>query len=97
MPADKETTKIESAREKGRALTGDDFKSSASKAALKGLVKKDNSRNSGTWGTAIGEQNRRPGYKRGGMVKKTGTAMLHKGEKVMTKAQTKKMQGKKCM
>jgi hypothetical protein len=33
-------------------------------------------------------------YKCGGKVKKTGMAMVHKGEKVMTKAQQKK--GKCC-
>lgn len=31
-----------------------------------------------------------PSYKKGGMVKKTGLAKLHKGEKVMTKDQVKK-------
>lgn len=31
-----------------------------------------------------------PEYKKGGMVKKTGPAKLHKGERVLTKSQTKK-------
>lgn len=32
-----------------------------------------------------------PEYKKGGMVKKTGPAKLHKGEKVLTKRQVKRM------
>jgi hypothetical protein len=32
-----------------------------------------------------------PEYKKGGMVKKTGPAKLHKGERVLTKSQTKQM------
>lgn len=32
-----------------------------------------------------------PEYKRGGMVKKTGLAKVHKGERVLTKAQAKRM------
>ena len=35
-----------------------------------------------------------PGYKRGGSVRKTGPALLHKGERVLTKAQTKRYRGK---
>lgn len=34
-------------------------------------------------------QGRMPSYKKGGMVKKTGLAKLHKGEYVMTKAKVK--------
>lgn len=33
-------------------------------------------------------------YAKGGMVKKTGMAKVHKGERVMTKSQTKKMHKK---
>lgn len=36
------------------------------------------------------EDNTLQGYKKGGVVKKTGPAMLHKGERVLTKAQAKK-------
>lgn len=32
-----------------------------------------------------------PSYKKGGMVKKTGLAKVHKGEKVLTKKQQKRM------
>ena len=35
-----------------------------------------------------------PGYKKGGMVKKTGLALVHKGEKVLTKVQ-QRTQGKR--
>src|SRR5262245_14839000 len=36
-------------------------------------------------------------YAKGGMVKRTGMAKVHKGEKVMTKSQVKKMKnGKSC-
>jgi hypothetical protein len=37
------------------------------------------------------------GFKRGGKVKKTGTAKLHKGERVLTKAQAKKPAVKKAV
>ena len=33
-------------------------------------------------------------YKKGGMVKKTGQALVHKGERVLTKPQTKKLDSK---
>lgn len=32
-----------------------------------------------------------PAYKKGGMVKKTGPALVHKGERVLTSSQAKKM------
>lgn len=35
------------------------------------------------------------GYKKGGVVKKTGPAKVHKGERVLTKAQAKKYSRKK--
>ncbi len=35
-----------------------------------------------------------PGYKRGGKVKKTGLAKVHKGERVLTKKQAKKFKFK---
>jgi hypothetical protein len=36
-----------------------------------------------------------PSYKKGGKVRKTGLALLHKGERVLTKAQNRKrMKGK---
>jgi len=35
-----------------------------------------------------------PSYKRGGKVKKTGPAKLHKGERVLTKRQAKKGRAK---
>lgn len=34
-------------------------------------------------------------YKKGGKVKKTGMAKVHKGERVLTKAQTKKLEKSK--
>lgn len=36
-----------------------------------------------------------PGYKRGGTVKKTGRALVHKGERVLTKKQAKKYSARK--
>lgn len=36
-----------------------------------------------------------PRFKKGGMVKKTGPAIVHKGEKVLTKAQQNKMKKNK--
>jgi hypothetical protein len=35
-------------------------------------------------------------FKRGGLVKKTGKAKVHKGERVLTKAQNKKYQKSKA-
>lgn len=35
------------------------------------------------------------GYKKGGMVKKTGKALVHKGERVLTKKQAKKYNARK--
>jgi hypothetical protein len=34
-----------------------------------------------------------PSYKKGGTVKKTGPALVHKGEKVIPKEKAKKMEG----
>ena len=34
-----------------------------------------------------------PSYKKGGKVKKTGMALVHKGERVMTRKQQRKMNG----
>jgi hypothetical protein len=89
---DKETTKIENAREAGVAMTGKDFKSSASKQALKGLLKSDRSKNTSAMGLAEEEEKRRKmvGYKHGGMVKATGPAKVHKGERVLTRGQAKR-------
>lgn len=39
--------------------------------------------------SAIPSFNGIPRFKRGGTVKKTGLAVVHKGEKVLTKAQAK--------
>lgn len=36
-----------------------------------------------------------PSYKRGGRVKKGGTAKVHRGEKVLTKRQAKRFRGKR--
>ena len=36
-----------------------------------------------------------PSYKKGGMVRKTGLAKLHKGEKVLNRKQARKSQGGK--
>jgi hypothetical protein len=36
-----------------------------------------------------------PGYKKGGTVKKTGLAKVHKGERVLTKKQAKKYSARK--
>lgn len=35
-----------------------------------------------------------PSFKRGGVVKKTGLAKVHKGERVLTKAQQKRLKKK---
>lgn len=37
----------------------------------------------------------RKSYKRGGKVKKTGKALVHKGERVLTKKQAQKFKSKK--
>lgn len=90
MP-DKDYTKIESARKSGLALTGKDFKSSSSKTALSGLLKSDRTKNMSAADLAAEEQKHRLGFKRGGMVKHTGTAKLHRGERVLTAKQSKRM------
>lgn len=41
------------------------------------------------------EDNTLQGYKKGGMVKKTGPIKAHKGERVLTKSQAKKYNKKK--
>lgn len=41
------------------------------------------------------EDNTLQGFKKGGMVKKTGAIKAHKGERVLTKAQAKKYNKKK--
>jgi hypothetical protein len=62
----------------GRQLLGKDISRSISGAAV-GQI------------NAAASPNPIPGYKKGGKVKKTGIAKVHKGELVLTAAMTKKL------
>jgi len=68
----------------------------AIKSGSRQLLGKDLSRavSSGAVGqvNALSSPNPIPGYKKGGKVKRTGLAKVHKGELVLTAAMTKKLQ-----
>ena len=67
----------------------------AIKSGSRQLLGKDLSRavSSGAVGqvNALSSPNPIPGYKKGGKVRKTGLAKVHKGELVLTAAMTKKL------
>jgi len=94
--ADEYTNKIENARKSGGIVTADTFKNADARAALQRLAKADTERGMSTMQLAEREQARRagtlakpPAFKKGGMVKKTGMAKVHKGERVLTSKQAK--------
>jgi len=85
--------KIEDARKAGKILTPDDFKSKDMQAALYRLNMKNSTKNDSASDTAKkmqAETKAKPFvFKKGGMVKKSGIAKIHKGEKVLTVKQVK--------
>lgn len=95
---------IEDSRKSGTIIPSSFFKSDEAKAALKQLTKEDTAaaaakKMQNTPSAPLdAEAARRKkaglsipgGFKKGGMVKKTGMALVHKGEKVLTKKQQAK-------
>jgi len=90
------TAIIEANRKAGRPNDPGMFKDPDARMALQKLTKADRESKMTPMQMAEQEQQRRtgtlarpPAFKRGGMVKKTGMAKVHKGEKVLTKRQVK--------
>lgn len=90
---DKDEKKIESDRIEGKISTPADYKDSAKRQALYRLNSKNASKDDTAVDTAkktAEQQKANPFvFKKGGRVKKGGMALVHTGEKVLTKAQAK--------
>lgn len=74
------------------SLIDPDSSSNGGGGGLIGAIKRRSSGNSNTASTSTSADP--DNYKRGGLVKKTGMAKVHKGEKVLTKKQTKRYRTK---
>lgn len=90
---DPEEEKIESKRQSLKIPTPDDYKTAASRQALYRLNKKSDTADDSAVDTAkkyASETKAKPFvYKKGGKVKKGGMAVVHTGERVLTKSQQK--------
>ena len=91
---DPEEEKIEQKRMSLKIPTPDDYKTAASRQALVRLNTKSMTKDDSATDTAkryAGETKAKPFvYKKGGRVKKGGMAMVHAGERVLTKSEASK-------
>lgn len=79
--------------------TPDEYSSKSKRDALYRLNKQNAEKDMSASDLAAQEATRRglPGYKKGGRVKKTGLALVHKGERVLTKSQAKSGSSRKMI
>lgn len=96
---DADEKKIESDRINLKIPTPADYSDQSKRDALYRLNKQNATKNMSASELADQEAKRRglPGYKKGGHVKKTGLALVHKGEKVLTKGQAKGKSNRKMI
>jgi hypothetical protein len=98
---DPEEEKIESKRLSLKIPSPDDYKTAASRQALGRLNMKNETADDTAEDTAkrlASENKAKPfAFKKGGRVKKGGLALVHTGEKVMTKSQAKSASGRKMI
>jgi hypothetical protein len=91
--------KIEDARKSGKVLDWTEFKDPKMQAALTRLNKMDESKNDTAAGMAKKQADSKAKpfiFHKGGTVKKSGMAMVKRGEKVLTKKQASKATRKRA-